>query len=181
MTRAVLALGSNLGDRFGHLRAAVRGLTGEVLAVSGVYETPPWGDPDQPAYLNAVLLVRDAAAGPDEWLDRARAAERAAGRVRDPRRRYGPRPLDVDVIAVWADSGEPVQRAEPDLVLPHPRAHLRAFVLRPWIDIDPFGRLPGHGPLTELLGREPLATDVLALRPCPDLRLESAGPLESTG
>jgi 2-amino-4-hydroxy-6-hydroxymethyldihydropteridine diphosphokinase len=175
MTRAVLALGSNLGDRYARLRAATDALRGELLAVSGVYETPPWGDPDQPAYLNAVLLARDPAAAPTDWLVRARAAEDAAGRVRDPGRRYGPRPLDVDVICVWDEAGAPVISDDPELTLPHPRAHLRAFVLRPWIDIEPFGRLPGHGPLTELLGAQPLAADVLELRPCPDLRLESTG------
>ncbi|MFY1689354.1 2-amino-4-hydroxy-6-hydroxymethyldihydropteridine diphosphokinase [Plantactinospora sp. WMMB782] len=173
MTRAVLSLGSNLGDRLGHLRTAVTGLRDVLLVASGVYETPPWGDPDQPAYLNAVLLVRDDAAGPRDWLDRARAAEAAAGRVRDPERRFGPRSLDVDVVAVWSADGEPVVADDPELTLPHPRAHLRAFVLRPWIDVEPYGRLPGHGWLTDLMAREPVATDVLDLRPRPDLRIES--------
>ncbi|GAA3736925.1 2-amino-4-hydroxy-6-hydroxymethyldihydropteridine diphosphokinase [Plantactinospora mayteni] len=173
MTQAVVSLGSNLGDRLGHLRTAVTGLRDVLLVASGVYETPPWGDPDQPAYLNAVLLVADAAAGPRDWLDRARAAEAVADRVRDPERRFGPRSLDVDVIAVWSADGEPVRSADPELTLPHPRAHLRAFVLRPWIDIQPYGRLPGHGWLTDLMSTEPVATDVLDLRPRPDLRIES--------
>ncbi|WP_422772190.1 2-amino-4-hydroxy-6-hydroxymethyldihydropteridine diphosphokinase [Plantactinospora sp. WMMC1484] len=173
MTRAVLSLGSNLGDRLAHLRMAVAGLRDVLLVASGVYETPPWGDPDQPAYLNAVLLVGDGAAGPRDWLDRARAAETAAGRVRDPERRFGPRSLDVDVVAVWTAEGEPLVSDDPELTLPHPRAHLRAFVLRPWIDIQPYGRLPGHGWLTDLLTAEPLASDVLDLRPRPDLRIES--------
>ena len=129
MTRAVLSLGSNLGDRLDHLRTAVAALGDAVLVVSGVYETPPWGDADQPAYLNAVLLAEDDAATARDWLERARAAERAAGRVRDPQRRFGPRTLDVDVIAVWDDDGEPVLSDDEDLTLPHPRAHLRAFVL----------------------------------------------------
>ncbi|MEV0426985.1 2-amino-4-hydroxy-6-hydroxymethyldihydropteridine diphosphokinase [Micromonospora sp. NPDC050495] len=173
MTRAVLSIGSNLGDRPAHLRAAVASFGDAVLVVSGVYETPPWGDADQPAYLNAALLVADPAAGPRDWLDRARAAEAAAGRTRDPQRRYGPRTLDVDVIAVWDGGGRPVLRDDPELTLPHPRAHLRAFVLRPWIDIEPHGRLPGHGWLTDLLNAEPLAGDALELRPRPDLALES--------
>ncbi|MDW5325534.1 2-amino-4-hydroxy-6-hydroxymethyldihydropteridine diphosphokinase [Plantactinospora sp. KLBMP9567] len=173
MTRALLSLGSNLGDRLGHLRTAVTGLRDVLLVASGVYETPPWGDPDQPAYLNAVLLVADDAAGPRDWLDRARAAETAAGRVRDPERRFGPRSLDVDVIAVWSADDEPVRSDDPELTLPHPRAHLRAFVLRPWIDIQPYGRLPGHGWLTDLMSTEPVATDVLDVRPRPDLRIES--------
>jgi len=173
VTQAVLSLGSNLGDRLDHLRTAVAELRDVLLVASGVYETPPWGDPDQPAYLNAALLVHDAAGTPRDWLDRARAVEDAAGRVRDPDRRYGPRSLDVDVIAVWNDDGAPVVSADPALTLPHPRAHLRAFVLRPWIDIQPYGRLPGHGWLTDLMSVEPVASDVLDLRPRADLRLES--------
>lgn len=173
MTRAVLSLGSNLGDRLDHLRSAVRALGDSVLVVSGVYETPPWGDADQPAYLNAVLLAADPAATPRDWLERARAAERAAGRTRDPARRFGPRTLDVDVIAVWTDDDEPVLSDDPELTLPHPRAHLRAFVLRPWIDIQPYGRLPGHGWLTDLLTTGPAAADALDLRPRPELAIES--------
>lgn len=173
MTRAVLALGSNLGDRLAHLRVAVEAFAGTILVTSGVYETPPWGDVDQPPYLNAVLLVQDPAAQPRDWLDRARAAEADAGRSRDPQRRFGPRTLDVDVIAVRTDDGEPVLSDDPELTLPHPRAHLRAFVLRPWIDIEPYGRLPGHGWLTDLLNADPVAADALELRPRPDLALES--------
>ncbi|MFG2104103.1 2-amino-4-hydroxy-6-hydroxymethyldihydropteridine diphosphokinase [Micromonospora echinaurantiaca] len=173
MTRAVLSLGSNLGDRLDHLRSAVHALGDSVLVVSGVYETPPWGDTDQPAYLNAVLLAADPAATPRDWLERARAAERAAGRTRDPARRFGPRTLDVDVIAVWTDDDEPVLSDDPELTLPHPRAHLRAFVLRPWIDIQPYGRLPGHGWLTDLLTTGPAAADALDLRPRPELAIES--------
>ncbi|MEU4382219.1 2-amino-4-hydroxy-6-hydroxymethyldihydropteridine diphosphokinase [Micromonospora echinofusca] len=173
MTRAVLSLGSNLGDRLAHLRSAVAAFGDSVLLVSGVYETPPWGDADQPAYLNAVLLAEDPAAGPYDWLERARAAERAAGRTRDPQRRFGPRTLDVDVVAVWGDGDEPVLSDDPELTLPHPRAHLRAFVLRPWIDLQPYGRLPGHGWLTDLLNNGPAADDALDLRPRPDLAIES--------
>ncbi|WDZ85703.1 2-amino-4-hydroxy-6-hydroxymethyldihydropteridine diphosphokinase [Micromonospora cathayae] len=173
MTRAVLSLGSNLGDRLAHLRTAIVTLGDAVRVVSGVYETPPWGDADQPAYLNAVLLAEEPAATAVDWLARARAAERAAGRVRDPRRRFGPRTLDVDVVAVWDDAGEPVLSDDPELTLPHPRAHLRAFVLRPWIDIQPYGKLPGHGWLTDLLNAEPVAGDALELGARPDLTLES--------
>ncbi|MER7891873.1 2-amino-4-hydroxy-6-hydroxymethyldihydropteridine diphosphokinase [Micromonospora sp. NPDC094482] len=173
MSRVVLSLGSNLGDRLAHLRAAVAALGDTVLVVSGVYETPPWGDPDQPAYLNAALLAQDSTATARDWLERARAAERAAGRTRDPERPFGPRTLDVDVIAVWGDDDEPVLSDDPELTLPHPRAHLRAFVLRPWIDIQPYGRLPGHGWLTDLLTNGPAAADAPELRPRPDLAIES--------
>jgi len=173
VTTALLSLGSNLGDRLANLRVAVDVLAEAVLMTSGVYETPPWGDTGQPAYLNAVLLAADPSAGPMDWLGRARAAESTAGRLRDPERRFGPRTLDVDVVAVWDDTGEPVLSDDPELTLPHPRAHLRAFVLRPWIDIQPYGRLPGHGWLTDLLTREPVAGDALEMRPRPDLGIES--------
>lgn len=173
MTRAVLSLGSNLGDRIGHLRSAVDALADVILLASGVYESPPWGDVDQPAYLNAVLLVGDPAADSRGWLERARSLEAAAGRVRDPQRRYGPRTLDVDVIAVWTEAGEPIFSTEPELILPHPRAHLRAFVLRPWSDIQPDGWLPGHGRLTDLLEADPTSADAVDLRRRPELALES--------
>jgi 2-amino-4-hydroxy-6-hydroxymethyldihydropteridine diphosphokinase len=173
MTRAVLAIGSNLGDRYRNLQLAVRVLGDSVVLASGVYETPPWGDTDQPAYLNAVLLVADPKAAPPDWLDRARAAEAAAGRERDPDRRYGPRTLDVDVIAVWDADDRPVLSDDPELTLPHPRAHLRAFVLRPWIDIQPYAQLPGHGWLTDLLNAPDLAADLAGMTPRGDLPLES--------
>ncbi|MEV4514981.1 2-amino-4-hydroxy-6-hydroxymethyldihydropteridine diphosphokinase [Dactylosporangium sp. NPDC049525] len=173
MTRAVLALGSNLDDRAANLRGAVAGLGDVVMAVSGVYETPPWGDPDQPHYLNAALLAVDPAATPRDWLDRAHQLEDAAGRMRDPERRFGPRTLDVDVIAVWDDDDRPVTTDDPELTLPHPRAHLRAFVLRPWLDIQPYGQLPGHGWLYDLVRSAPVAADLADLRPREDIHLDS--------
>jgi len=173
VTRAVLALGSNLGDREAHLRGAVAGLGDTVLAVSGVYETPPWGDPDQPHYLNAVLLAVDAAATPADWLTEAHRLEGAAGRERDPARPFGPRTLDVDVIAVWDDHGQPVTTDDPELTLPHPRAHLRAFVLRPWLDVQPYAQLPGHGWLYDLVRSTPVAGDLADLRPREDIHLDS--------
>ena len=173
MTRAVLALGSNLDDREANLRGAVAGLGDVVVAVSGVYETPPWGDADQPHYLNAVLLAVDPAARPRDWLDRAHPRAAAAGRGRDPARRFGPRTLDVDIIAVWDDDDRPVTTDDPELTLPHPRAHLRAFVLRPWLDIQPYGQLPGHGWLYDLVRSAPVAADLADLRPREDIHLDS--------
>ena len=173
MTRALLSLGSNQGDRYGYLRLALDLLSASVVGVSGVYETPPWGDADQPAYLNAVVLVADPAAAPSDWLDRAHACEYAAGRVRDPDRRFGPRTLDVDVIMVWRPDGTPVTSDDPVLTLPHPRVHERAFVLKPWLDIQPYARIPGHGWVTDLLNRPEPAADVAAMTPRPDLALES--------
>ncbi len=171
MTRALLSLGSNLGDREAALAGAVDGLAGWLLAVSGVYQSPPWGDPDQPDYLNAVLLVEDDAATARDWLSRARQLEEKAGRVRDPARRYGPRTLDVDVIAVWTADGEPIIATDPELTLPHPRAHLRAFVLRPWLEIAPYASLPGHGWVNDLLRTPEVAADLPDLRARPDLDL----------
>ena len=134
---AVLSIGSNLGDRLARLRLAVQVL--EPYAASAVYETAPVGGVEQDDFLNAVLLCDlDAAAA---WT-RAQRAEAAAGREREVR--WGPRTLDVDLVL--ADG--PVPDA---LVLPHPRAHERAFVLLPWTDLDPGAVLPGHGPVAELL------------------------------
>ncbi|MEU4691735.1 2-amino-4-hydroxy-6-hydroxymethyldihydropteridine diphosphokinase [Actinoplanes sp. NPDC023714] len=173
MTTAVLSLGSNLGDRAAHLRAAVELLGASVVAVSGVYETPPWGDAAQPSYLNALLIVHDGSATARHWLERCRACESAAGRVRDPERRFGPRTLDVDVIAVRRADGTPVISDDPELTLPHPRAHLRAFVLRPWLDVEPDAVLPGHGPIAALLRSPELAADLAEVSPRPDVSLES--------
>jgi 2-amino-4-hydroxy-6-hydroxymethyldihydropteridine diphosphokinase len=137
---AVLALGSNVGDRLAHLRGAA-GRLGAV-ARSSVYETDPVGGPEQGEYLNAVVLV--PAAPPRDLLAAARGAEAAAARVRGVR--WGPRTLDVDVIAC----GDAVSD-DPEVIVPHPRAHLRAFVLIPWLDVDPEAYLPGHGRVADLL------------------------------
>jgi 2-amino-4-hydroxy-6-hydroxymethyldihydropteridine diphosphokinase len=179
MSEAVLSLGSNLGDRLGQLRAAVAALGDAVVAVSAVYETPPWGDPDQATYLNAAVHVRAGGVPPRAWLDRAMALERAAGRTRDPGRRFGPRTLDVDVIAVWTDDGQVVTADDPDWTVPHPRAHLRAFVLRPWLDLDPDAVLPGHGRVADLLTGDPVAADLAAIRRTPD-SLDSPDSLGSS-
>jgi 2-amino-4-hydroxy-6-hydroxymethyldihydropteridine diphosphokinase len=172
VTRVLLSLGSNLGDREAHLRAAIAGLGEAVLVVSGVYETPPWGDAEQPDYLNAAVLAADATDAPAVWLERAQALECAAGRERDPARPYGPRTLDIDVICMWTDDGEPVTSGDPELTLPHPRAHLRAFVLRPWLDIQPYAQLPGHGWVLDLVKAEPVASDLADLRPRTDIDLD---------
>ncbi|WP_433792485.1 2-amino-4-hydroxy-6-hydroxymethyldihydropteridine diphosphokinase [Actinoplanes sp. CA-252034] len=173
MTGAVLSIGSNLGDSHSHLRAAVTRLGAYVVQVSGVYQTPPWGDSAQPPYLNAVVFVEDRTATARDWLTRAQACETAEGRVRDPDRRFGPRTLDVDVIAVWTDDGEPVVAGDPELTLPHPRAHLRAFVLVPWHAARPGAELPGHGPIAALLNTPEVAADIAGVTPRPELSLES--------
>jgi 2-amino-4-hydroxy-6-hydroxymethyldihydropteridine diphosphokinase len=144
MTRAVLSLGSNLGDRLAHLRAAVAGFADVLVAASPVYETEPWGGVDQDDFLNAVLVVADPATDEWGWLRRGQALEDASGRVREVR--WGPRTLDVDVVTV-----DGVTSTDPALLLPHPGTPQRATVLRPWLDIDPDAELPGHGPVAELL------------------------------
>jgi 2-amino-4-hydroxy-6-hydroxymethyldihydropteridine diphosphokinase len=147
MSTAVLSIGSNVGDRLGHLQSAVDAMRRWLRAVSPVYETAPWGPVAQDDYLNAVLLVADADARPGDWLDRAQAAERSAGRTRETR--WGPRTLDVDVVAV-----DDVRSDDPELTLPHPRAAQRAFVLIPWLAVDPEARL-GERAVRELLGALP--------------------------
>lgn len=136
MSGAVLSIGANLGDRLAALQSAVDAFRAWLQAVSPVYESQPWGPVPQDDYLNAVLLVADPTATPADWLQRARAAEQAAGRERDVR--WGPRTLDVDVIAV-----DDLTSDDPELTLPHPRAHERAFVLVPWLTVAPDATLSG--------------------------------------
>jgi 2-amino-4-hydroxy-6-hydroxymethyldihydropteridine diphosphokinase len=146
----VLALGSNLGDRLANLQAGLAVLCGgglDCTAVSAVFQTAPVGGPDQEDYLNAVLLAESALPA-TEILARCQQAEAALRRVRTVR--WGPRTLDVDVIAV----GDEVS-ADPGLTLPHPRAHERAFVLAPWLDAAPDAALPGHGKVARLLAAAP--------------------------
>jgi 2-amino-4-hydroxy-6-hydroxymethyldihydropteridine diphosphokinase len=134
VTRVVLSIGSNLGDRLARLQSVVEGLGESVRAVSPVYETEPWGGVDQGPFLNAVLIAEDPACDGHGWLRRAQALERAADRTRG--QRWGPRTLDVDLIACYDDDTEVLARDE-GLTLPHPLAHLRAFVMVPWLAIDP--------------------------------------------
>lgn len=150
--RTFIGLGSNLGDRLSFLQGAVDGLAGagcEVLAVSRVYETEPVGGPDQGSYLNAAVAVATER-GPRDLLALAHDLEAAAGRVRGER--WGPRTLDVDILRC-----EGFTSGDPDLIVPHPRMHERAFVLVPLADVDPEVSLAGVD-----------ATGVVAR---PDLRL----------
>ena len=139
----VIALGSNLGERRATLERVVRDiadLSGFRLdRVSPVIETDPVGGPEQAAYLNAVALGVSSL-GPRALLGDLHAIEARHGRVRDVR--WGPRTLDLDVVQVGTP-GEPdeVRSSDPDLTLPHPRAHERAFVLVPWLAVDPAATL----------------------------------------
>jgi 2-amino-4-hydroxy-6-hydroxymethyldihydropteridine diphosphokinase len=126
-----LALGSNLGDRFANLRAAITALPPAVRVVqeSSVYETPPWGLTDQPAFLNLVLKG-ETSLGPVELLHQLKNLETGLGRV--PAVRWGPRLIDMDIL-FYADLVLQIQ----GLVIPHPHLHERAFVLVPLADIAP--------------------------------------------
>lgn len=156
MSRAVLSMGSNLGDPLHQLRAAARGLDPWTLIRSPIYRTKPWGPVPQQDYLNAVVIVDDGAADEWTWLWRARELEHAGGRTRAVT--WGPRTVDVDVIAV-----DDVRSDDPDLTLPHPRAAQRAFVLVPWLAAEPEARLPGLGSVAELLAALP-AGDIAGVR-----------------
>ncbi|GAA2261665.1 MULTISPECIES: 2-amino-4-hydroxy-6-hydroxymethyldihydropteridine diphosphokinase [Streptomyces] len=165
--RAVVALGSNLGNRLETLQGAIDALEDtpgvRVKGVSPVYETEPWGvDPgSQPAYFNAVVVLKTTLP-PSSLLERAHAVEEAFHRVRDEH--WGPRTLDVDIVS-YAD----VVSDDPQLTLPHPRAHERAFVLAPWHDLDPEAQLPGRGPVAGLL--DVVTRDGVAARADLELRL----------
>ncbi|WP_394940545.1 2-amino-4-hydroxy-6-hydroxymethyldihydropteridine diphosphokinase [Psychromicrobium sp. YIM B11713] len=144
--RAILALGSNLGERAGTLAGGVADLVEHpqvrLCDVSPVVQTQPVGGPEnQPAYLNMVMEV-ETELSPEELLAYCQAVE--ARHHRERIIRWGPRTLDIDII-VYGD----VQRDTPELTLPHPRAASRAFVLVPWMLMDPHAELAGQ-PVREL-------------------------------
>ncbi|MCH9669111.1 MAG: 2-amino-4-hydroxy-6-hydroxymethyldihydropteridine diphosphokinase [Actinomycetia bacterium] len=141
MTSVVLSIGSNVGERLEWLQSVVDGLD-EVVAVSPVYETEAWGGVEQAPFLNAVILADDPALDAHGWLRRAQELEAAAQRTRG--QRWGPRTLDVDIVGCRHGDVELTVR-EPDLILPHPYAHVRAFVLVPWLAVDSEANLTVEG------------------------------------
>jgi len=147
MTRAVIALGANLGDARAALAGAVEAiavLPGVALhAESSVYSTAPIGGVEQPDYLNAVVIV-DTTLSPRELLDCLHDVENSWHRTREVR--WGPRTLDLDLIDYAGVTSD-----DPELTLPHPRAHERAFVLVPWLEADPEAELTGFGPVAGLV------------------------------
>ena len=165
LRRAVLALGSNRGQRFASLQGAVNSLADtpgvHVVATSPVYETVPVGGPaDAGDFLNAVVVVETTLSSA-RLLDRVHAIEDAFGRERGAP--SAPRTLDIDILVLGqrrSDSAE--------LTLPHRRAHERAFVLRPWCDVEPDAEIPGHGRVTDLLA----ALDGSGVRRRDDLSLD---------
>jgi 2-amino-4-hydroxy-6-hydroxymethyldihydropteridine diphosphokinase len=137
--KVVIALGSNLGDRHATLDAAVEALRAIITvdAVSTYIESAPVGGPEQPDYLNAVL-IGESDLVPEVLLEQMQLIEAKAGRERIER--WGARTLDLDLIS----AGEIIEESE-FLTLPHPRAHQRRFVLDPWLELDPAATLPGFG------------------------------------
>lgn len=158
--RAVLSTGSNMEDSRAHLATveAAFAAAGELVAASPLYATAPWGGVEQPDFYNQILIV-DVDDSPEHLLRRCQDLERTANRVRDVR--WGPRTLDVDIITLYdtaassdtnsADSaftyaaGQEITVDTPDLTVPHPRAHERAFVLVPWFGVDEGAVLGGRG------------------------------------
>ncbi|MFD6455824.1 2-amino-4-hydroxy-6-hydroxymethyldihydropteridine diphosphokinase [Nocardia sp. NPDC060220] len=177
MTRAVLSIGSNLGDRLAHLRSVLDALGERVVAVSPVYTTAPWGGVDQDDYLNAVVTAEDPAFDDYAWLRFGQELEQAAGRVREVR--WGARTLDVDVVQCADSTGTAIARdTDPTLILPHPQARNRAFVLIPWLAVEPSAHLVVDGaarPIAELLAGLDQSEKDGGVRTDLVLREESAG------
>ena len=163
MRRVAFGLGANLGDRVAALQGAVSSLAPHLhgATVSSVYETAPFGGPEQPDFANAVL-VGDSDEPAGVLLARAHDAEALWHRTREVR--WGPRTLDVDILAVGDEVSD-----DPGLLLPHPRAHERAFVLVPWSEVDPDAVLPGIGRVGDLAGL--LDVDAVGVRRRDDVAL----------
>lgn len=147
--RAVVALGANLDDPRESVDLAVALLreATDLVAVSSFHLTKPVGGPPQPDYINAVCII-ESELSPRELLDLLHGIEKSMGRVRNEH--WGPRTIDLDLISF----GE-VVISEEGLVLPHPRAHERRFVLEPWMEIDPDALLITHGPIRDILAQLP--------------------------
>jgi len=147
--RAYVGLGANLGDREGTVRGAVellREVEGiEVVAVSALRETEPWGPVPQPPYVNGVVAL-ETRLRPRPLLDELLEVERRLGRVREAGERWGPRTIDLDLL-LYGD--EVVD--EPGLAVPHPRLHERRFALEPLVELAPDAVVPGRGAAAALL------------------------------
>lgn len=155
----MIGVGANLGDRLATIEAAVWALHDtehtEVVDVSGIYETPPWGDVDQPAYLNAVVVVRTTLS-PRALLGDLQATEAGFGRDRSGEQRWGPRTLDLDLLLYGDEEVD-----SDDLVVPHPRMAERAFVLVPLMEVLPGLALPDGTRVTALLADlAPITEDI---------------------
>jgi 2-amino-4-hydroxy-6-hydroxymethyldihydropteridine diphosphokinase len=145
--KAVIALGSNLGNRELYIDSAVAELAKiiEITHLSTNHETDPVGGPEQPKYLNAIAIA-ETELDPRELLIVMLEIENKLGRKREVH--WGPRTIDLDLIVF----GDEIIDSE-TLVLPHPRAHERKFVLEPWLEIDPDAYIPGIGEIESILQR----------------------------
>ena len=161
--KATVGLGSNLGDRLANLQFAIDSLNAtvgtQVHSISPVYETDPVGGPAQDDYLNAVAVLKTILL-PEQLLDATQQIELSAHRERNEH--WGPRTLDLDLLAM-----DDLTLNSQNLVLPHPRAHERGFVLLPWSTLDPNFIIPGHRSVAESLAE----VDISGVRPRPDLTL----------
>jgi len=151
VTRACIGLGANLGDAAQTLRDAFQAMAAlprtALLARSQLYSTPAWGNEDQPAFVNAAAVLETALDAP-ALLEALLEIERRFGRVRDPAVHWGPRALDLDVLLF----GEAVIDL-PQLQVPHPYLHARAFALLPLAEIAPEALIPGHGRVRDAVMR----------------------------
>ncbi|HEY3293574.1 MAG TPA: 2-amino-4-hydroxy-6-hydroxymethyldihydropteridine diphosphokinase [Candidatus Nanopelagicaceae bacterium] len=147
--RAVVALGANLDNPVEAVELAISLLeqSTDLIARSSLYSTKPVGGPPQPDYVNAVCII-DSELPAHDLLDLLHGIEKSMGRVRNER--WGPRVIDLDLIT-YGD----VMSDDEDLILPHPRAHERRFVLEPWVEIDPDAELPLHGRVRDILAELP--------------------------
>jgi 2-amino-4-hydroxy-6-hydroxymethyldihydropteridine diphosphokinase len=149
MVLACVGLGANLGDACGTVRAALQALARlphtRLLAGSGLYRTPAWGNEAQPPFINAAAALETTLA-PLELLDQLLTIEQQFGRIRLPDERWGPRTLDLDLL-LYAESVVNLPR----LKVPHPYLHERAFALLPLADVAPEALIPGHGTVREVL------------------------------
>ena len=161
--KATVGLGLNMGDRLANLQFAIDSLNAtvgtQVHSISPVYETDPVGGPAQDDYLNAVAVLKTILS-PEQLLDATQQIELSAHRERNEH--WGPRTLDLDLLAM-----DDLTLNSQNLVLPHPRAHERGFVLLPWSTLDPNFIIPGHQSVAELLAE----VDISGVRPRPDLTL----------
>jgi 2-amino-4-hydroxy-6-hydroxymethyldihydropteridine diphosphokinase len=159
---ALLALGGNLGDVRATFERAIAMLCTDdavrLAARSSDYRTPPWGVTDQPAFINAAIVVTTSL-DPHALLIRVQSVERALGRDRISERRWGPRPIDIDILAY-----EDVVLSEPDLTLPHPHLFERAFVLLPLAEIAADRTIAGRRVVDVLAGADVAGIDKLPPR-----------------
>jgi 2-amino-4-hydroxy-6-hydroxymethyldihydropteridine diphosphokinase len=143
--KAVIALGANIGNPQENIDLAIALLreATDVQAISSMYRTAPVGGPEQPDYINAVVLAESELPATD-FLNMLHGIEKTLGRERTIH--WGPRTIDLDLIQYGS-----ILSSSQELLLPHPRAHERRFVLEPWLEVDPDAHLLTHGPVEHLL------------------------------